>query len=70
MNHMNQTSHCNCSHHKVLPAFLILVGLSFLMTHFGVISTDTNSIIWPVLVILLGIAKLKGGSCSCYKQQS
>lgn len=68
MNHMNQASHCNCSHHKVLPVFLILIGTSFLLSQLGIISPEVNGIVSPTLVILLGFAKLKGGSCSCYKQ--
>ena len=70
MNHTDTKSHCTCSHHKILPAFLILIGLSFLLTTIGVVSEATNSIVWPVLLIALGLTKLKGGSCSCYMRQS
>lgn len=70
MNHADNKSHCTCAHHKILPAFLILIGLSFLLTQLGVMDTETNGLVWPVLVILLGLTKLKGGSCACYMRQS
>lgn len=70
MNHTDTKSHCDCSHHKILPAFLVLFGLSFLLAQLGVISQVMNGTIWPVLVILLGLMKLKSGSCSCYMRQS
>jgi len=70
MNHTNTQSHCSCSHHKTLPAFLVLIGLSFLLANLGIISAEVNSFVWPILIILLGVMKLKGGSCKCYMQQA
>lgn len=52
-----------------MPAFLILIGLSFLLAHFNVISENLNAIIWPSLIVLLGLSKLTGGSCKCYMRQ-
>lgn len=69
MNHTNTQSHCTCAHHKTMPAFLILIGLSFLLTHFNIISENLNAIVWPSLVVLLGLSKLRGGSCKCYMRQ-
>lgn len=66
MNHVNQDSHCRCKHHVVGPILIILIGLSFLLGHLGVIDELTYSVSWPVFIILLGLTKLGGGACKCY----
>lgn len=56
---------CACMHHKMLPLFIILIGLSFLLKALGVISVATNDYIWPILLILLGLKKMFCGMCKC-----
>ncbi len=60
---MNQSGMCKCPHHKVVPVALILIGLAFLLQTFNVISGALVAMIWPVLVIIIGIVKL--GGCKC-----
>jgi len=57
---------CSCMHHKIMPILIVLFGLSFLLTALGVYSMDVNAVIWPIIVILGGLVKLKGGMCGCY----
>lgn len=56
---------CSCMHHKMVSIFIVLLGLSFLLKALGVFSAGTNDIIWPVLVILIGLQKMMGGKCRC-----
>ncbi len=66
MNHMNNASHCKCSHHKVGAVLIVLFGLTFLLGAMGVVSGMFVSYAWPILLIVLGLTKLMGGSCGCY----
>lgn len=56
---------CKCMHHKVIPILIILLGLTFLLRELGTLSVSTASIIWPIIVILIGCNKLMGGACKC-----
>lgn len=63
----NTKNMCKCSHHKVMPIFLILFGLTFLLGYWGTLSWSTVNFVWPVLVILAGLMKLMEHSkvCKC-----
>jgi hypothetical protein len=66
MEEMNQGAKvCNCAHHKVVPFSIILIGLVFLLGAFQVLSAMAVSVIWPILVIVIGVVKLKGRKCAC-----
>jgi hypothetical protein len=65
-NQMGQT--CSCSHHKVMPILVVLLGLSFLLTALHVYSAGVNSIIWPIILILAGLQKMFSRKCSCCKK--
>ena len=52
-----------CGHHKVMPWALILVGVAALLADFNVFSWSVFNIIWPILAILIGFAKM----CKCGK---
>jgi len=58
---------CKCQHHKVMPVFVILFGLTFLLGYWGTLSWGTVNTIWPILVILGGLMKWteKSGMCKC-----
>jgi len=56
---------CSCMHHTMMPIFLILLGLIFLLGNLGVISDATVGIIWPILLILFGLGKIMGMKCKC-----
>lgn len=56
---------CQCQHHSMLPVFVILFGILFLLNAFGVIGEYTTAIIWPILVIAAGLSKLTSRRCRC-----
>jgi hypothetical protein len=49
------------------PLFIILIGLVFLLGALNVLSAMTAGILWPILLIILGITKWAGHSCKCCK---
>ena len=62
----NQTGQkCSYPHHKMVPIFITLIGLVFLLNALGVVSNGATAIVWPVVVILIGLQKLFGGKCKC-----
>ncbi len=70
MNHMNSAAACSCVHHKVVPVLIVLLGLTFLLQACNVLTVAFVTIAWPILVIVIGLVKLKSGSCRCYKHAS
>jgi uncharacterized membrane protein len=70
MNHVNTATHCRCSHHKIVPVLVVLLGLLFLLANLGVFSGSFTGVAWPILLILIGLVKLNSGSCKCYMQAS
>lgn len=44
---------------------VVLIGLSFLLQAFEILSMAFVAMAWPVLLIIAGLAKLSGRSCSC-----
>lgn len=68
MNHMNSAPACQCGHHKIVPILVVLFGLTFLLEHLGVFTASFTDIAWPVLVILVGLVKVRSGGCRCYMQ--
>lgn len=63
---MQQTGQkCNCFHHKLVPIFIVLLGVLFLLGAMDVIAAHTVSVVWPVIVILAGLQKLMGHNCKC-----
>jgi hypothetical protein len=49
----------------MVPLFITLIGLAFLLKAVNVISAGTLDIAWPVIVILIGLQKMMGGMCKC-----
>jgi hypothetical protein len=45
----------------------VLLGLTFLLAHFAILGGDTVGWVWPTLVILIGLVKMKSGSCKCFE---
>ena len=54
---------CKCMHHKLLPWGLVLIGLSFLLMQLNILSAYYVGIIWPILLIAIGVEKLM--KCNC-----
>lgn len=59
---------CPCKHHKIVPCLVVLFGLTFLLGALNVLSAGAVAVIWPIIIILAGLAKMKGGMCGCYKK--
>lgn len=51
---------CDHHHHKVTPIAILLIGLTFLLGDWGMLTAGTVGIIWPVLLIIIGGTKLMG----------
>ena len=67
-NSMPMGAKCNCPHHKMVPLFVVLIGLTFLLHNLGTISTAVSDIVWPILLILIGFQKMFGSKCNCCRQ--
>jgi len=59
---------CPCGHHKIMPVLIVLFGLTFFLGALNILSSNAVAITWPVIIVLAGLAKLKGGMCGCYKK--
>lgn len=61
-----ETKDCACKCHKVGPLVIVLIGVTFLLGNLGYVSAQTVGIVWPILLIVLGLKKLGGaGMCKC-----
>lgn len=56
---------CACMHHKMVPLLIALIGINFILVNMGIYDEMMSSYIWPVLLTLIGVMKLTGGSCKC-----
>ncbi len=56
---------CGCPHHKMVPLFIVLIGLVFLLKALAGLDAHTADILWPLLLILIGLQKMFGGMCKC-----
>jgi len=54
---------CKCTHHKVVPLCIILIGLTFLLGQMNVLTAGFVAVAWPVLLIIIGIVKM--AKCKC-----
>ena len=62
---MSAALFCPCNHHKIVPLMIILIGATFLLNAFQVLPVGIVAFVWPVLLMVAGVAKLSGRSCSC-----
>ncbi|MBI4137961.1 MAG: hypothetical protein HY472_01790 [Candidatus Sungbacteria bacterium] len=56
---------CGCTHHKVVPWAIILIGLTFLLGAFDVLTQQAVNVVWPILLIIAGGTKLAQHTCAC-----
>lgn len=54
---------CACPHHKMVPWCIILIGLTFLLGQMNILTMEAVGLIWPVLLIIIGVTKLV--KCKC-----
>ncbi len=59
---------CACPCHKSVGVLIILFGLTFLLGAFDIISARMVSLIWPTLIVLVGLKKTMTGMCKCCKK--
>ncbi|MBI2644811.1 hypothetical protein HYW94_01370 [Candidatus Uhrbacteria bacterium] len=62
---MGGAKSCGCPHHKMMPLFIVLFGLVFLLKTLNVITPEVLDVAWPVIVILAGLFKMTKGMCKC-----
>ncbi len=70
MNMCHACRHCNCPHHKVMPAMIGLIALVFLAKALGIISAAATDILWPILLLIAAGTKLMSGKCKCYNMDN
>ena len=58
---------CTCPCRSMIGVLIALIGLTFLLEAFNVLSPRTVEIVWPILVILVGLKKAFGGMCKWCK---
>ena len=54
---------CKCNHHKLVPACIALIGLVFLLGQWDILTASAVALIWPILLIVIGVTKLM--KCKC-----
>lgn len=57
---------CNCSHHKVIPWSIILIGVVLILNAIpGVLTPMWTGILVGVLLVIIGGTKLGSRKCKC-----
>ena len=56
---------CKCSHHKIVPILIALIGVLFLLFALKIIGENVTMIGWPISVIFIGLNKMMSGKCKC-----
>lgn len=56
---------CECSHHSIIPILIILFAIAFLLDYQGFLKAGSVNVIWPILVGIGGIVKLREDKCGC-----
>ncbi len=56
---------CPCPHHKMVPVFIVLIGLVFLLNAVMVLSDHVTAVVWPILLICIGLQKIFQSRCTC-----
>ena len=62
---MEEGKVCKCTHHKIVPICIILIGLLFLCGAMNIFTASFVSIAWPILLIVIGLVKMRGKNCKC-----
>jgi len=60
---MEDKKMCKCTHHKIVPGCIALIGLVFLLGQMNVLTAGAVSLIWPIILIVIGVSKMM--SCKC-----
>ena len=54
---------CKCMHHKIVPVCIALIGLVILLGQMNVLTAGAVNFIWPLLLIVIGVAKMMKYKC-------
>ena len=54
---------CGCPCHKFVGVLVILIGLDILLGNLGVLEAKVVGIVWPVLLMIIGLKK--SVRCKC-----
>ena len=54
---------CGCKHHKIVPICITLIGLVIFLGAINILTAGFVGIIWPVLLIIIGVMKMM--KCKC-----
>jgi len=49
----------------MVPLFIVIIGVIFLLGATDYLSAQWVSILWPVTLILIGLQKMIGPMCKC-----
>ena len=58
---------CGCPCHCMTGLLIALIGLTFLLGAFNVLSARVVEVTWPILVILIGVKSVCSAKCKCCK---
>lgn len=56
---------CPCPHHKMVPVYVVLLGVLFLLNAFDVVTAGVTAMVWPIIIIAIGLQKIFQSRCSC-----
>ncbi len=61
-----QNACCGCPCHKFNGILIALIGLDFLLGNLGVLDQKITGIVWPVLLMLMGVKRIvRCKCCAC-----
>lgn len=61
----NNAVKCACPHHSVVPVFIALLGLVLLGHAVGLITDGFNAVVWPAIILVIGLVKMFSRGCKC-----
>lgn len=65
ISNQNEKKVCHCSHHKIVPWMIILIGVTSILYVTKILPYMQMGIILGILLIIIGGAKLVDCKCGC-----
>jgi Domain of unknown function (DUF5668) len=56
---------CPCTHHQIIPLLIIVLGLLFLLANLQLVNYEIVTVLWPILLIVIGMVKIGDHKCKC-----
>jgi hypothetical protein len=63
MGDMSKT--CNCTHHKIVPWAIILIGFVIFVSAFNLLTSMAQMIVIGLSLVVIGGTKLSAHKCNC-----